>query len=224
MNKFINILLLLISFPTILFSIYVGFDMPIEFFKTTGQYLPYVREIFLGIGFIYFILIVRRSIRRWMGVKMVAAVTKFRWNEAVSTERKKRIYVYLLLEAGVMAALGLALINVCSMAWPPSLALFIGAADSIIFLLAGKIKNAYRIGLTSKALIVADREVKVLYLSGLRKVSLHQDSIFFDYLEELQLSFPADCIPDSSRSIFREQLEKLVNRDKVFFTESIKKM
>ena len=76
----------------------------------------------------------------------------------------------------------------------------------------------YRVGLSSKALIVCDREVTVVYFTGLRKVSIHQQTVFFDYIKDLQLSFPLDCIQDESKEEFFDLLEDQLDRDKVFFS------
>ena len=54
MNKFINILLFLISLPTMVLAIVVGYNLPLEFLKTSGEQLPYLAQIFLGIGYIIF--------------------------------------------------------------------------------------------------------------------------------------------------------------------------
>lgn len=222
MNKFINILLFLISLPTMVLAIVVGYNLPLEFLKTSGEQLPYLGQIFLGIGIIYLIIIVRRSSRRWMGIKMVAQVSKFKWNVSMGEGRKKQVYLYQWLEAMIMAFGGLALYTITEEALIPAIALWLGAVDNLVFLILDKQKNIYRIGLTSKALVVADRDVKVLYLSGLRKVNIHQQTIFFEYIKDLQMAFPLNCIPQKDQKDFKDQLELLVDRDKVFFDEKMK--
>ena len=222
MNKFINILLFLISLPTMVLAIVVGYNLPLEFLKTSGEQLPYLGQIFLGIGIIYLIIIVRRSSRRWMGIKMVAQVSKFKWNVSMGEGRKKQVYLYQWLEAMIMAFGGLALYTITEEALIPAIALWLGAVDNLVFLILDKQKNIYRIGLTSKALVVADRDVKVLYLSGLRKVNIHQQTIFFEYIKDLQMAFPLNCIPQKDQKEFKDQLELLVDRDKVFFDEKMK--
>ncbi|MCO4814911.1 MAG: hypothetical protein KC454_09365, partial [Flavobacteriales bacterium] len=91
MNSFINVMLSFILFPTMLIAIYVGMDMPLTFLKTTGQYLPYKFEIFLGIGIFILVLLLRRSVKRWMGMNIVTKTKRFKWNASVSKARKKRI-------------------------------------------------------------------------------------------------------------------------------------
>ena len=71
--------------------------------------------------------------------------------------------------------------------------------------------------LSSKALIVADREVVLLYFKGLRKVTIHQQTVYFDYIKDLQLSFPTNCIEPKDQEAFFELLKAQFNPDKVYF-------
>lgn len=210
-----------ILFPTMLIAIYVGLDMPLTFLKTTGQYLPYKFEIFLGLGIFILVLLLRRSIKRWMGMRIVTKTKRFKWNAPVSSARKTRIVTYQLLEALIMLCAAIALYKVANEAWAPALAFGLGVVDNIIFAIVGSIRNGFRIGLSSKALIVADREVTLLYFTGLRKVSVHQESIYFDYIKDLQLSFPSNCIEEDTRQEFLTQLEAEMNPDKVFFSKNL---
>jgi len=98
--------------------------------------------------------------------------------------------------------------------------LWFGAFDNVIFTLVGLSGGKYRAGITSKAVILADRDVQLVYFSGLRKVTIHQDSIYFDYIKGLQLSIPLDSIEQGQRDTFFETLEKQIDRDKVFITKN----
>ena len=221
MNRFINMLLLVLFFPTMFLSIYVSFDLPIGFLQTSGAYLPYKFELFLGLGLLLFVINLRRSIRRWMGMRIVSKKKKFKWNAPVSASRKKRVVTYLLLETLVMTSVAFGLYRLTNEAWMPTIAFLFGATDNIIFAIIGTKGNLYRIGLSSKALIVADRDVTLLYFTGLRKVSIHQQSIYFDYIKGLQLSFPSDCIEEENRSEFFELLEAQLDKDRVFFSKTL---
>lgn len=219
MNRFFNALLLFILFPTMALTIFVGFDLPIEVLKVSGANLPYRKEAFLILGLFLLMINLRRTIRRWMGMRMVNQVSKFAWNREVSKERRQRVYVYTLLEALVMAFVGSALYVVTPEAWFPALALLFGTVDNLIFTVVGFTKGKYRAGITSKAVILADRDVQLVYFSGLRKVSIHQESIYFDYIKGLQLYIPLDSIEKEQREEFFKILESKVNRDKVFFSK-----
>lgn len=216
MNRFINALLLFLFLPTLLLCIYIGFDLPIRIVKTSGANLPYRQEILLGLGLLLFVVVLRRSLRRWMGMRIVSRTEKFRWNVPVSVERKKRVNTYTILESLVLTCAGASLYILTPEAWFPAGALILSAADGIVFMLIASTKNAYRVALSSKALMVADREVVLLYFTGLRKVSIHQQTIYFDYIKDLQLSFPSDCIPEDQREEFFTQLEAQFDPDRVY--------
>ena len=219
MNNSINVLLVFLLFPTMLIAIYVGMDLPITFLKTTGEFLPYKFEIFAGLGIFILLLLLRKTIRRWMGMSIVSSQKKFKWNAPVSKLRKKRVIFYLILEAVVMAVVGYALYTVTETAWAPALAFLYGTVDNILFAIVGTLKDGFRIGLSSKALIVADREVTLLYFKGLRKVSVHQQTIYFDYIKDLQLSFPSNCVQEENKEEFFKVLEEQMDPERVFFSK-----
>jgi hypothetical protein len=215
MNSFINLLLLVISLPTLLLSVFVGFDLPIDFLHTTGKRLPFTQEVYLVLGFLMLIIGLRRSVRRWMGVSMVKQQQKFVWNQTISSERKRRVFVYNCLEALVFLSLVVAHLFLTQKASFVAFSYGVLALDSLLFLVVNK--NAFRVGLSSKAILVADREVILIYLNGLRKVSVSQQTIYFDYIEDLQLSFPLDCIEQTHKDAFFSSLEAQIDRNKVLF-------
>jgi hypothetical protein len=215
MNSFINLLLLVLSFPTLLFSVFVGFDLPIDFLNTTGKRLPYSNEVYLVLGLILLIIGLRRSVRRWMGVAMVKQVGKFVWNAPISKERRTRVFVYNSIEGVVFLSLAFAHWFLTPSALFVLLVYLILALDSFLFIVVNP--SNFRVGLSSKAILVADREVLLIYLNGLRKVSVSQQTIYFDYTENLQLSFPLDCIEEQQKAIFFTALEGQIDRNRVLF-------
>ncbi len=218
MNKFINATLFFIFIPTMAFTIIVGFDLPLESFGTSGAQLEIRDEVFLGFGIVIFLINLRRSMRRWMGMRIVNQLSKFKWNVSVSAERKKRVQVYTYMEVFVFCTLAYGLYWVSHEAWIPALAFLIGALDGFVFTLFGSNKNRFRIGVTSKAIVSGDRDVALVYFQGLRKISIHQDTIYFDYIKKLQLSIPLDCIPASDREHFFKIVEEQVDLNRVFVT------
>jgi hypothetical protein len=202
-----------------LFTIAVGFDMPIEFLRTSGQQLPYRFEIFLALGLFIFIILLRRTVRRWMGMRLVNQLEKFKWNQRMSQDRIKRVIVYTIMEAIVLFFVGSTLYRITNEAIFPALAFCFATVDNFIFLAYGVSLKKFRIGVTSKAIIAADREVSLVYFYGLRKISIHQQSLFFDYIKGLQLSFPVDCVPVAEKDAFFEAVEAQVDTNKVFITK-----
>ena len=220
MNRSINILLAVILMPTMLLTIFVGFDLPIDIMKTTGAQLQYRDIIFLSVAMLLGLLIIRRSVRRWMGMRIVNKLKRFKWNKPVSKERKMRVQMYLFLEALIMGSVAFALYQVTNEALAPAIAFLIGVIDTILFAVIGS-GEKYRVGLSSKALIVADREVTLLYFTGLRKISLHQQTVYFDYVKGLQLSFPMNCVQEENREEFFENLEDQIDPERVFFSKKM---
>jgi hypothetical protein len=216
MNSFINILLLIVTFPTMLLCIFIGFDLPIEFLRTTARTMPYASEILLVFGLLLLVISLRRSIRRWMGVRMTKQTKKFHWNSEISQTRKQRVIVYTLLEAAVLLSLALGYYFLTPDAWFPALVMLVFSIESIVFLLICS-RKLFRIGLSSKAILVADREVILIYLAGLRQVSISQQTVYFDYTNDLQLSFPTDCLLAVEKDLFFENLSSLVDKNKVLF-------
>ena len=222
MNSFINVMLLVVTFPTMLLSVFVGFDLPIDFLNTTGANLLYRFEVFLGLGLIYAIISLRRSVRRWMGVFMTSKTAKFAWNGTISPERKQRVVLYTSIEAIVMGFLALSYHYLTEQAIFISAVLVFFAIESFVFLLVN-VKNNFRVGITSKAVLVSDREIILIYLAGLRKVSVSQQTVYFDYIEDLQLSFPIDCVEAAERSAFFTSLEAQLDPNRVLFQNTSQK-
>jgi hypothetical protein len=215
MNSFINLLLLVVSLPTLLFSVFVGFDLPIDFLNTTGARLPHSNEVYLVLGLVILIIGLRRTIRRWMGVSMVKKVSKFVWNAPISKERRMRVFVYNSIEGVVFLSLSFAHWFLTPTAIFVLLIYLILALDSFLFVLINQ--SYFRVGLSSKAILVADREVLLIYLNGLRKVSVSQQTVYFDYIQNLQLSFPLDCIEEPQKANFFAALEGQIDRNRVLF-------
>ncbi len=222
MNRSVNILLLVVSFPAMFLLIYNMYQSGIPFvnFETAeieNQYLEYAYLAFAGL-----ILLIagRRAIHRWVGVGMLRKPERFYWSASIGVERKKQIRVFFIIEAIVALGFSAVCFAIDSRSWSLQLVYALIFAEQIVFILIAN--NWYRIGISDKALVVADREVNVLYFSGLRRVELHQQTVYFEYIEELQLFFPANAIDKSDFKGFRNALEDKLNRDKVFFSEKFK--
>jgi hypothetical protein len=168
----------------------------------------------LAFGLLFFGLLGWRSVRRWMGVYIVNKTNRFTWNTPISNKRKQRVITYTLLEVLVMSSLAFALYVTLGLWVFPAAVLMFFSLESIIFLLAG-VKSRFRVGVSSKAIITADREVVIVYFSGLQKITLGKDSIYFDYIKELQLLFPTDCLEKDQISVFKKEVQKMIDRDKV---------
>lgn len=221
MNKFFNVLLLLVFFPTMGLAIIVGFDIPLIWLNISGANLMYQKEAFLVLGILLFLINIRRSIRRWVAIRLVNQLPKYRWNTVVSKNRIQRVYTYNFLEALIMLSVGIGVYQLTSEAWVPFVVLLIGALDGIFFAIYGASANKFRVGMTSKALLAGDRDVALIYFKGLRRVSVQQQTIFFDFKDNLHLRFPLDLIPQEKHTEFFQELKNCVDETKVYFQNNL---
>lgn len=218
MNRSINILLIFFSFPAFAFIICVAFD--IHFFNIPIAELPFKFHIFIGVATLLLLLIIRRSVSRWVGVTMTRKPERFLWSTPVSAERKKQVSLFLVMEAMIALFSMITVLLLTTEAWPIAVVYGIMVLDQFAFLVIAK--RWFRVGITHKAVVVADREVRLLFFSGLRRIETHQQTLYFEYIEDLQLFFPVNCIPEGKYGEFRAALEERVNRDRVFFSEGFK--
>ncbi len=121
-----------------------------------------------------------------------------------------------------MISVSYAFYRLTAEAWMPIVGLMFGAIDNIVFMLLGNARNLFRIAISSKAVISADREVSVLYFEGMRELYVQQQTIYFEYIKGLQLSFPTDTIAESNKTKFKSVLEAQIDRDQVFVSENFK--
>ena len=147
---------------------------------------------------------------------MVAKLNRFQWNQPVSGPRKKRVATYNLIEVTVMVVLSYGLYTITKESIVPAIVFLAFGLDSLVFTLVGR--NKYRVGLSSKAILVADREIILIYFVGLRKVAIQQQTVYFDYINNLQLTFPLDCIEEQNKHDFFEALHNVIDKDRVFFS------
>lgn len=220
MNKITNILLLLVTLPIMGICIFIGRDLPIETLKTTGGQLPYQPIIFWVSAALVFLIVSRRSIKRWTGMQLISQKDKFLWNQEVSLERKKRVVLYNGLESLALLAISIGLFKICPVGWPISLAYGIAVFDGIIFTIFAWFMKGWRIGFTKKALILSDREVKAVYFLGLRKIYIHHETLHFDFIKDLKLNIPFGAVQDQKD--FMIKLWANLDQEKVYAEESVK--
>ena len=213
MNRITNALLFVLFIPILALSIFIGFDLPIEILKTTGTALSFKAELFLGFGFLLAIIGANRSIKRWVGLFTLKQKNGFKYTAKISRERKQRVVVYTLLESFLIAIVSVALFILTKDSVICAIVFGLISLDGLLFLSLGF--SGFGLGISSKAILVVDREVTVAYISGLRKVSVSQQTLYFDYLDKLQLTFPINCIPDSEKSAFIHTLESITDPDRV---------
>jgi hypothetical protein len=164
----------------------------------------------------------RRAMKRWTGLRMVNQQSKFQWNHEIDKKRKSQVNMYLIMEGIVYLLIAFAFHYLTDKAIYVSIVFVVIGLDHILFLFYGNIFHKWRVGVTNKAIVIGEREFKAIYFSGLRRVSVHQQTLFFDYKDDLQLAISIDSVSPENRATFRNLLEEKVNRDRVYFSEEFK--
>jgi len=222
MNKSANIFLFLFFIPTLVLSILIGFDATIPLLNTSGENIANREIYFLILGFCILIINARRSIKRWIILRMINKTTNYKWSSVVGSQRVKRVYTYNLLECLLMTVAGISLIQITFQAWLPTIGYLIGALDSLVFVIFGSTTKKFRIAIADKAILAIDREIILIYFNGLRKISFQQQTLFFDFKEkELQFRIPINYIPENERTNFFNVLKSSVDRKKVYFADNL---
>ncbi|MFM7473676.1 MAG: hypothetical protein ACKO00_07145, partial [Crocinitomicaceae bacterium] len=169
----------------------------------------------LGLAAVLFVLSLRRTLRRWSGLYLVNQRSKYVFNAEIKLERKKRVVVYTVLESVILAYLGYAYTAITPLALAPSIVMYVFSLEGMIFLVYGLLGKKFRIGITTKAVLVADREVFVMYFSGLNEISISQQSVYFTYAGNLQLNFPTECLDSGNKIEFFEIIKSQIDHDRV---------
>lgn len=222
MNRFINSVLLFIAILTLGFVVIVGKDLPIDFLRTTGQYLPYKNAAFIAIAGVFILIGGRRSMQRWMGTALIRKTERYQWNVPIGKERQSRTIFYLVLEGSFHLAIAGVFLSLTMDSLPVAIALALLAFDHFLYAWLGHSKKIFRIGITKAALVLIDRDVRILYFSGLRKISMQQRILFFEYIKDLEMDISSDAVPEDKRAEFREVLKQQIDLDRVYLDESFK--
>jgi hypothetical protein len=218
MNKFSNVLLVLTYFPTLLITIFISFDIKLPFPNYPVDEFIY-KKIYIILSVILFLINLNRSYKRRKNLNRVNEISKFKWNSTISKERIKIINFHNYLEAFIMFVAGFILILLTKAAWLPFIVLCFNALENIFFAYYNSKNNKFRIGVTKNAIIASDRDVFVIYFKGLRKISILQQTIFFDFKNnDLQLKLPINVVPKDKLNNFFEVLKECVDDKKVYFS------
>lgn len=222
MNKFVNTVIVFLFILIFLFAVVVGRDIQIGYTRMSGQTIPYKEYVFIGFAALFLLIGARRSVQRWMGMAMIRNTAKYQLNIPIGNGRRSRAIFYLILEGIFHAIMAIMLISFTKYAAPIFLVLMLLSIDHFLYALVGRSKNMFRIGVTKSAVVLVDRDIRVLYFTGLRKISVFQHNIFFDYIKDLVLELPDDVLDTKDREQFKDVLINQLNQDRVYIDESFR--
>ncbi len=220
MNRFYNIWITFICIVSIPIALAIGLneDFTILGYTIEGEEFAYGELSFAICAGIILVLGGFKAVRKWMGLRLVAQSEKFSFISPISSARKKRVRLYNVLEILFLTLWGGLFLFLTSAAWPLAVVLLLFASEHMLNSIIGLAGNKYRIGITNKAILRVDREVDVVYFKGLQKISVQQQSIFFEYINGLVLHLPIDALPSEELANFDTQLRQKINPEHVYYS------
>jgi len=221
MSKALNVILVFLLLPLFVIAIIAGFDLN-AFGLFEGVETPYLREVFLVAAGMTAIMLGLRAVQRWLGLRIFHHEDKFLWIGTISKERRSRVRLYLILENSYLLFLGIYFLLISDYSEPLGWVCVAGFVEAIFFIVFRNNARHMKSGVTKQAVIVGDRDVRVYYFSGLRKVSVLQDTIYMEYKDDLTLSFPVSSIDPKDREEFKKHFLDGVNANRVFVSEKFK--
>lgn len=220
MNRIYNIWILIVTVLTFPFAIAIGNNLDFSFFGLSipGEEFKYKELVFTISAGLIFLLGVLRSSKKWLGMRVVKQVHRFKFSTPISDKRKNRVLLYNIIEILFYVIFAGGLLYFSTSAIYVILVFAILALDSIINTFLGIKGKKYRVGLTKNAIVMADRETKAIYFKGLKKISKHQQTLYFEYVNGLVLHFPNDLLPEDQWTNFVSTLQQQVSPENVYYT------
>lgn len=204
---------------TIPFVLAVGWNIDFSIFglNVPGEEFKYADLFFSIAAGIVFALGVLRASKKWAGINITRQKRRFLFFTNISKSRMKRVVLYNVLEMSFYLIFTFFFLVVMETALYLGLVFVLLFIDNLINTLFGVFKQTYSIGITSKAIIFVDRDVKAIYFKGLKKISKHQQTIYFEYVNDLVLHIPTNIIPREKESDFLKTVQKIADPSKVYY-------
>lgn len=219
MSKFFNQWIFLVTVLTIPIALAVGLnqDFHVFGFRIPGEEFVY-KDLFFGIAAgLIFLLGALKASKKWTGLFIVRQKERFQFSTPISSARKKRVLLYNSIELLFFAVFA-SFFFLTDSTWVVAGVFVILFIETLANTFFGINKEAYRVGMTKKAVLRADREVTLVYFKGLEKITKHQQTLYFEYVNDLVLHMPLDVIPDDQKDSFYKALREQANPDQVFYS------
>lgn len=210
MNKVINVFSGIILIIFFVLAMGIVYDLSLSSnFSLKG--LPYKYQIAYGLTLIIFTLGVLRIVRKWQGAKDMKRFQKFTFVRPISKSARNLALLYATGEILFMSIICFVLLMMAMLdpvlVSPMLLVIFVLMIEGIIFsirILKGG--DAFRVGINKSVVAYFNREMNLIYYTGLKRVELHQDMINFQYPQDLNILLPLEVIEKNDRLAFRDAL------------------
>lgn len=174
--------------------------------------------VYITIAILIFAIGTWRSSKKWSGIRIIKQVQRYQFNTVISKKRKKQVLLNNFLEtiAYLFFTIAYAVLDIDASIL--SLVFLIIIIDSLLNLTRGINGKKYRVGMTNRAIVTVDREVKVIYFKGLTQVTLQNGRLYFEYVNDLVLDLEMSNIPTEQHTEFINTLRTVVDETKVYFS------
>lgn len=217
MNKIYNVWILIISLITLPIAFFAGINQVYGAWDIILDDYEHIDLVFGISAGLIFLLGLLRSIRKWSGMIIVNKREKFFYNEFITEKRKGRVLLLNLIEILYFMVLAIVFAIFSPKAAIISLVFFLFIIDSTINTILGISAKKYRIGMTSKAIVSADREIHAVYFKGLQRISMSDEQLVFEYINDLVLTLPFEGVSEEETEKFISLLKENLDPTKVYF-------
>lgn len=219
MNSFFNGLILVLCFISLPFALAVGLNEDFTFFglNIPGEEFAFKDWFFSLIAMLVLLLAAVKASRKWSALTVVKQRNRFLFSTNLSVKRKNSVVLFAGLEWLFILLVGAFFLFISKETLIIAFVLFLMLLEHIFHLSYGFIGNKFGVGMTSKAIIAADRSFVVIYFQGLKKIIKQQNNLLFDYGNNLVLELDLDLMEPSQQKAFVVELKKIASPKSVFY-------
>ena len=226
MNKVVNIFSFFLLAVFILMAMVVIMDLSISNLHLRA--MPYKFEIFTAMAFLIFFVGVIRIRRHWQGIKDMKSFKQFNFSGKVAKTRMNRGAIHSGLEVAFMFATVYLFFRLSQIEFDYVITIIavmsVLAVESLIFfILILKGGDYFKVGVNDNVIAYFDREMKLFYYEGLRRVELYQsDLITLTYKDNMTLFIPTSVISKEDIVPFRDEIIKQLDEKNIYFDDAFR--
>lgn len=221
MNKIYNSWTIIFSMAALFFGYLISLNEKFGIYprlEGIAQDLHFMDYFYGGAAVLILLLNLRRSVKKWSGMKLVNQTEKFQFTTGISESRRKTVILNNFLEITAFFILSFAFVVVSVKGTIVTLVFYLIIIDMLVNTIRGLKGKKYRIGMTKKAIVAVDREVLPIYFKGLKHVTKQGTNIYFEYVNDLVLYLNLDNIPAENQEEFVAKLREFAGEDTVYFS------
>lgn len=224
MNKVINVFSLFLLFLYSIIAIGSIYDLGFSVYQVRS--INYIKEITILLSVLVLILGLLRVKRRMNGIKDISSYKKFIYSIPISKNQRSQSIVAICIEIAFTIFFTFILLKVQTLdvhhyVLPMLIVIVVLGIENLIFLIRYILDaKKKRLGISDQFIAHFDREMKLIYYTGLQRIEIYQGMINFKYKKNLNLFLNLSSIPESELVPFFDALKKVLETKNIFFDDS----